>query len=247
MRPVTSPAAKTCGALVLRASSTAHVAALGLAPRPRRGSAPPRCLATRPRARPPPRRTNATRPRASRRAGDPSPVFSMRSTPPMPVRIPMPLPPERLGHPARDLLVLAAEDARRDVEQQHPRTERREDRGELATRGRGADHGDRGGQALHRPDVAVGQGVLAAGESPSSARGRRRRGRTSRPAASLRRPARACARPRTGPRRRGRRRSRRPLPAWPRVAFSPGPRRRCAGCGSGAGRSPRAALRLSRP
>src|SRR5918995_3618618 len=69
--------------------------------------------------------------------------------------------PECLGHSFRYILILGCQDARRDLQQPHPRAERREHRGQLASRRGPAYHGDRFWQSFHRPDVAVGQGVLA--------------------------------------------------------------------------------------
>src|ERR671921_231937 len=71
---------------------------------------------------------------------------------------------ERLGHPGRYRLILGGQDARREFQQVHPRAERREHRGQLASRRRTAYYGDRPGQPLHRPYVAMGQGVLDAGQ-----------------------------------------------------------------------------------
>jgi hypothetical protein len=49
---------------------------------------------------------------------------------------------ERLGHSFRHRLIFGCQDARRDFQQRHPRAERREHRGQLASRRGGAYHGD---------------------------------------------------------------------------------------------------------
>ena len=123
----------------------------------------------------------------------------------------------------------------------HPGAERREDRGELATgRGRADDH-DRRGQALHRPDVAVGYGVFGAGEvhPPRVAAGaddellaRDAGAVPERERVPVHEPGVA------GPVHDAR--ARRSRVAFV-VAFSPGSRTRCAASGSGAGRNRRRA------